>query len=266
MRFIRLVQYSCRLAWGRIQDTDKKDLLQTLKTVEGMLMLRFGKSLDFIQGALKSIHLKDSVLRLSITLSKINQAFYLLFDHFLWFHNVGAVKLDKQYWSEVSSRFYLATLLLNLVRDVYGIYCVIMEEINSAKERTSSSTYRNGESNHKTVTRRQISALEILRMNIPLMLDTVKNVFDLAIPMSALQMVKLSPQKQGMFGISDTLYHVLDDVIIVDKALEVDDGAVGVPARVDGAWLPLVFLVLGDSQLARHHHAKCYSKGDNHNQ
>ncbi|XP_052796181.1 peroxisomal membrane protein 11B-like [Mya arenaria] len=210
----RLVQYSCRLAWGRIQDTDKKDLLQTLKTVEGMLsmtrkLLRFGKSLDFIQGALKSIHLKDSVLRLSITLSKINQAFYLLFDHFLWFHNVGAVKLDKQYWSEVSSRFYLATLLLNLVRDVYGIYCVIMEEINSAKERTSSSTYRNGESNHKTVTRRQISALEILRMNIPLMLDTVKNVFDLAIPMSALQMVKLSPQKQGMFGIVSSLIAVV---------------------------------------------------------
>lgn len=206
-KLCRLVQYGCRLAWGRAQGrADKKELLQTLKTIESMLsmtrkLLRFGKSLDFLQGALKSIHLKDVFLRLTITLSKINQAFYLLFDHFLWFSNVGAVKLDKQYWSEVSSRFYLATLLLNLLRDLYGIWCVINEEIAKHRARASSSVYINGDSNYKSVPKRQASMLEILSSNVPLVMDTIKNFFDLAIPMSTLKMANFSATQQGVFGI-----------------------------------------------------------------
>lgn len=164
-------------------------------------VLRFGKSLDFIQGALRSLHLKDDVLRLTLTLSKVNQACYLLFDHFLWFNNVGAVKLDKQFWSEVSSRFYLATLVLNLMRDFYDIYCVVMRELNMRNARKLSSEYKNGDTNYKNVSRRQCTLLEILDQNKPLVIDTVKNLFDLAIPMSTLKMVHLSPQKQGIYGV-----------------------------------------------------------------
>ncbi|KAH3835611.1 peroxisomal membrane protein 11B-like [Dreissena polymorpha] len=214
-KLCRLFQYGCRLAWGRLQQTDKKDLLTTLKNIESMLsmtrkLLRFGRSLDFIQGALKSIHLKDGVLRLTLTLSKINQAFYLLFDHFLWFHNVGAVKLDKQYWSDVSSRFYLATLLLNLSRDFYGIYQVIEEELALGESRgNSSGAYQNGEASPRTSRQRKVNVLDVLHQNIPLIMDTIKNLFDLAIPMSALQMVHLSPQKQGLFGIISSFLALL---------------------------------------------------------
>lgn len=154
-----------------------------------------------MQGALKSMHLKDVVLRLMITLSKINQAFYLLFDHFLWFGNVGAITINKQYWSEVSSRFYLATLLLNCFRDFYGIWCVIKAEMGTRKARLSSSTYRNGDSNYTSVNRRQSTVLQVVAQNIPLILDTIKNVFDLPIPMSTLKFVHVSPTKQGIFGL-----------------------------------------------------------------
>lgn len=164
-------------------------------------MLRFGKSLDFIQGALKSIHLKDDVLRLTLTLSKINQACYLLFDHFLWFHNVGAVNIDKQFWSEVSSRFYLATLVLNLMRDFYEIYCTVSRELRVRDKQDSSSEYRNGDSNYRTVTRRRATVVELLDQNKPLLIDTVKNLFDLAIPLSTLKLLDLSPTKQGLYGI-----------------------------------------------------------------
>ena len=169
-------------------------------------MLRFGKSLDFIQGALKSLHLKDDVLRLSITLSKINQAFYLLFDHFLWFHNVGAVKMDKQYWSEVSSRFYLAGLLLNLVRDFYGIYCVVNEELKRAAE---ANAKQNGDGYQKSANKKKVNLLEVLKMNIPLLLETTKNIFDLSIPIGALQMMKLSPQQQGVCGMISSVIAIM---------------------------------------------------------
>ena len=157
--------------------------------------------MDFIQGALKSIHLKDNVLRLTLTLSKINQACYLLFDHFLWFHNVGAVTLDKQFWSEVSSRFYLTTLILNLIRDFYEIYSTVTRELAIRHKRNSSSEYKNGDANHRTVSRHQATVLELLDQHKPLLIDTVKNLFDLAIPLSTLKMLSLSPQKQGLYGI-----------------------------------------------------------------
>lgn len=181
-------------------------------------VLRFGKSLDFIQGALKSLHLKDTVLRLTLTLSKINQACYLLFDHFLWFHNVGAVKLDKQFWSEVSSRFYLATLLLNLIRDFYDIYCVLKRDLLLFNRKKSSSEYKNGDSNYKSVRRHQTTIVEVLDQNKPLVIDTVKNLFDLAIPMSTLKMISLSPQKQGLFGVISSL---LAAVTVWDPKLKI---------------------------------------------
>ncbi|XP_053405339.1 peroxisomal membrane protein 11B-like [Mercenaria mercenaria] len=209
----RLFQYGCRLAWGRLQYKDKKDLIQTVKNIESMLsmtrkLLRFGKSLDFLQGALKSIHLKDIVLRLTITLSKINQAFYLLFDHFLWFNTVGAVKLDRQYWGEVSARFYFATLILNFIRDLYGIWCVIKEELAVRKARMSSSSYKNGDANYQSLNRRPATMLEISQQNIPLILDTIKNLFDLPIPLCTLKYMQLSPTKQGIFGLVSSLVAV----------------------------------------------------------
>ena len=164
-------------------------------------VLRFGKSLDFIQGALKSLHLKDVVLRLTITLSKINQAFYLLFDHFLWFNNVGAIKLNKQYWSEMSSRFYLATLLLNLVRDFYGVWNLLVEELNKSATRKKNSPYINGDTNYRTIPSRERKLLHVIEENRTLFLETVKNLFDLSIPMSTLGYIKLSPRTQGILGL-----------------------------------------------------------------
>ena len=170
-------------------------------------MLRFGKSLDFLQGALKSIHLKDIVLRLTITLSKINQAFYLLFDHILWFNSVGAITIDRQYWGEVSARFYLATLILNCIRDLYGIYCIIKEEI-TVRKRFSSSSYKNGDTNYESLNLRPSTLLEITQQNIPLVLDTVKNFFDLPIPLCTLKYMQLSATKQGVFGLISSVVAV----------------------------------------------------------
>ncbi|XP_060554234.1 peroxisomal membrane protein 11B-like [Ruditapes philippinarum] len=170
-------------------------------------LLRFGKSLDFLQGALKSIHIKDTVLRLTLTLSKINQAFYLLFDHILWFNSVGAIKVDREYWGKISARFYLATLLLNSIRDLYGIYCVIQEEL-TVRKKLSSSRYKNGDTNYQSLNRRPATMLEITQQNIPLVLDTVKNFFDLPIPLCTLKYMQLSATKQGIFGLISSVVAV----------------------------------------------------------
>lgn len=206
-KLCRLFQYGCRMVWGHLQRSgNATETIQKLKNIEYMFsmtrkLLRFGKSLDFIQGALKSLHLKDVVLRLTITLSKINQAFYLLFDHFLWFNNVGAIKLNKQYWSELSSRFYLATLMLNLVRDFYDIWNLLVKELNKSAARKKSSPYINGDSNYHTLPKKERTLAYIIEQNRTLFLETAKNLFDLSIPMSTLGYIKLSPRTQGIMGL-----------------------------------------------------------------
>jgi hypothetical protein len=52
-----------------------------------------GKSVDFIQAALKSLHITDNVLRWTITASKLNQAFYLIFDHLVLAGRIGLAKV-----------------------------------------------------------------------------------------------------------------------------------------------------------------------------
>ena len=57
-------------------------------------VLRVGKSVDFVHSALQSLHISDNVLRWTITLSKINQAVYLLFDHIVLAGRIGLAKVD----------------------------------------------------------------------------------------------------------------------------------------------------------------------------
>ena len=56
-------------------------------------VLRVGKSVDFVHSALQSLHISDNVLRWTITLSKINQAVYLLFDHIVLAGRIGIAKV-----------------------------------------------------------------------------------------------------------------------------------------------------------------------------
>ncbi|KAL3866221.1 hypothetical protein ACJMK2_043543 [Sinanodonta woodiana] len=216
-RICRLLQYTSRFLGGYLSKrNDAADILEKLKNLEYMLsmtrkLLRFGKSLDFLQGAMKTMHLKDYVLRMTLTLSKINQAFYLLFDHFIWAHNVGVVKLNKQKWTDLSARFYIATLILNLVRDIYDIFCVICQEVKTYQARIKRSQYMNGDSNHSTVTENQTKGTVILRVfdeNRPLFLDFIKNVADIPIPACTLGYMKLSQQTEGLLGIISSVIGV----------------------------------------------------------
>ncbi|KAK3602511.1 hypothetical protein CHS0354_029324 [Potamilus streckersoni] len=216
-RICRLLQYISRFLLGYLEGRhNAADILEKLKKLEYMFsmtrkLLRFGKSLDFLQGALKTIHLEDYVLRMTLTLSKINQAFYLLIDHFIWAHNVGVVKLNKQKWTDLSARFYIATLILNLVRDIYDIFCVICQEVKIYQARIKRSQYVNGDSNHSMVTQNQTKGKVVLRVfneNKPLFLDFIKNAADIPIPACTLGYLKLSQQTEGLLGVISSVIGV----------------------------------------------------------
>lgn len=171
-------------------------------------VLRIGKSLDFLHGALHTIHLPDHVLRITLTMSKINQAFYLIFDHIIWAGRVGLADVDKPKWLDLSARFWLFSLILNLIRDVYDIWRALVHELKVRDSQASRNLkLRNGFQDGSNLQhQRQVvpSNWEVLLKcyleNKAVFLDFVKNACDLVLPMSSIGHIDASPGMQGLFG------------------------------------------------------------------
>ncbi|XP_064609766.1 peroxisomal membrane protein 11B-like [Liolophura sinensis] len=215
----RLIQYGSKFLWYRLQQSHThEELLQKLKSLESAVsntrkLLRFGKSFDFFHGALKTLHLSDVVLRLTLTLSKINQACYLLIDHLVWMGRVGLVHIDMKKWLDVSARFWLVSIMLNLVRDVYDIIKVLTEAIQSRKAMLRRSQYNNGDTQYKDKEKKVLTNIDLVvrcvSENKPLMLDFLKNGADFFLPMSSLGHIQTSAGTQGILGVVSSVIGVL---------------------------------------------------------
>lgn len=173
-----------------------------------------GKSLDFIQAALKSLHIKDDVIRWTVTLSKISQSMFLLFDHIIYFHNLGIIKTDKAKWSKISAQFWFFSLALNLTRNFYDITNLVKLEMSKQQKRENEMQYSNGETTATYNGRRTPNAgalsvvVQCVCDNKPVFLDLVKNVSDLVLPLNTLGKVNASTGVQGSLGIISSMIGV----------------------------------------------------------
>ncbi|XP_013406692.1 peroxisomal membrane protein 11B-like [Lingula anatina] len=176
-------------------------------------VLRFGKSFDLLHSSLSTIHISDTVLRLTITLSHINQALYLLVDHIVWASKIGLIETQRKYWSKLSARFWLVSLILNLTRNIYDISNLVQEEQKHLHQWDKRSQYKNGIGGYKDIERKTPTSMEIfqkcLRENHPVAIDTAKNFCDLLLPLSSLGFVKTSKGLQGILGMISSYLSIL---------------------------------------------------------
>ncbi|XP_062569558.1 peroxisomal membrane protein 11A-like [Saccostrea cucullata] len=205
-KFFRLVQYSVKLIWWNLKN--KEDVVERLKKIESSMsmtrkLLRLGKSLDFIQAALKSLHISDDVIRWTVTLSKISQSIFLFFDHIIYFHNLGVIKTDKAKWSKVSAEFWFFSLVLNLTRNFYDIANIAKLEMSKKEKKENEIQYSNGDmSSRKSQSPGALSVVQrCVCDNKPVFLDLVKNASDLILPLNTLGKVDASAGVQGFLGI-----------------------------------------------------------------
>lgn len=216
-KFFRLVQYSVKLIWWNLKD--KNDLVEKLKKLESSMsmtrkLLRLGKSLDFIQAALKSLHISDDVIRWTVTLSKISQSMFLLFDHIIYFHNLGIIKTDKAKWSKISAQFWFFSLALNLTRNFYDIANLVQLEMSKQQKRGNEMQPSNGEVTASYTGRRtpNVGTLSVLVQcvcdNKPVFLDLIKNTSDLVLPLNTLGKINASTGVQGFLGIISSMIGV----------------------------------------------------------
>ena len=164
---------------------------------------------------MKSIHIPDVFRRVTITLAKLNTAFYLFFDHFIWAHNVGIVSIDKPYFSNLSCRFWLATLILNISRDLYEIASLLgaigqQSRVRAKKKELEPSEEEGGSGNGAPPADQSRITVDDLavcffQQNLNVTLDTVKNAADLFLPLSALGYVNISPGVVGLCGLVSSI-------------------------------------------------------------
>lgn len=210
-RVFRAAQYACTLLGYSLHRAGSAEKLRlTVSQLEAHMsltrkLLRLGNSAEALEAAKRSIHLKDSVLRLCLTLSHLNRAMYFACDNLLWAGKTGLLpQLDQRKWSQRSFRYYLLALILNLVRDVYELRLLMECEARSRGTRTEEPhTAPSGAASQLQL------LLSVLHHNPPLLLDLVKNSCDLFVPLDRLGLYSTGPGWVGACGLTSSVLSIL---------------------------------------------------------
>ena len=160
-----------------------------------LLVFRLGKSLDHLRLALQTIHLANPVHRILITLSKINYGLYLLMDHVVWATKMKLLQVDGTTWNRAASHFWALAVLFGLLRDLYDLMMAIRVEHSRV---TQDQGRGGGKSLSVAISRTMFSHPSIV-------VDLVKNSTDIFIPLSNLQLVRVSSGVVGVMGMISSL-------------------------------------------------------------
>lgn len=158
-------------------------------------MFRLGKSIDSFLAALQTIHLTNPAQRLLVTLTKISRGLYLLIDHIIWASRMNLVSIDNRFWARLANRFWLLALFLSLLRDLYELVVAFRLEKKRLNQYSPSLTQNSP--------RALIG--NVLHANPALVIDSVKNMADLWIPVSRLDLVYLPSGIVGLLGVVSSL-------------------------------------------------------------
>ncbi|XP_011870537.1 PREDICTED: peroxisomal membrane protein 11B [Vollenhovia emeryi] len=197
-KVIRLLQYGSRAYWYYAQNVPSTrysaEVLRSLEFTFSSFrkLLRFGRCLDSLYSALKITKYPDPTVRITLIVAKLANALYLLADHFIWVGRVGILRVDLEKWNKAANKYWLLTIVMSLIRDIYEIAKIFGHEKSAFKQRHILYSLRN----HKQV-----------------VMDTVKNVCDLLIPLTALGVTKCTPGTIGFLGIISSLiglYTIID--------------------------------------------------------
>lgn len=163
------------------------------------IVFRLGKCVDSFRGAMQTIHLTNPLLRLLITLVKLNRGLYLLFDHLIWAGRMRLVTINMDFWNRLSMRFWLLTIVLSLLRDLYEVALAIRTERNRLNQYSSSPG-----SSKSSLSLKQL-ATNVVNNNPALVVDVVKNGADVLIPTARLDMIGLPSGIVGLVGVISSI-------------------------------------------------------------
>nr|CAB3264783.1 peroxisomal membrane protein 11A-like [Phallusia mammillata] len=198
----RVVQYASKLlGWGLQELEGNDEWVKKLSQLEshaslGRKFFRLGRSIESLRAAQVTINLVDPVLKTTLTVANINRALFLGVDNYLWMGKVGILKVDKG-WDLTSSKFYFASIILSLVRDLYALYVGMIRLSSQAKLDSEDATKNSFRAKY------YLHLLyHCLHENSEATIDLIKNICDLPLPGSKLGYF---PNHNGFVGVCGTI-------------------------------------------------------------
>lgn len=161
------------------------------------------------------MQLSDRVLCLCLTAANINRAFYFICDNVLWARSVGLIRdIDKERWSLNSSRFYFLSLVMNLTRDVYVVFQLMVQRARDRHFRQKMDQHLRENPEVADVVIPQLDAflfllLDSLKSQPDVAFDTLKNICDLFIPLDKLGIYQTNAGVVGFCGLISSLIGIV---------------------------------------------------------
>ncbi|XP_060709082.1 peroxisomal membrane protein 11A [Hemiscyllium ocellatum] len=223
-RIFRTIQYACMLLNYLIHKNDSnKELVSKLKQLEsnmssGRKLFRLGNTVDAVQAARRNIHLSDPILRFCLTIISLSRAVYFICDNVLWMGAVGLGGIDKEKWNKRCNHYYFFSLVISLSRDVYEITLLLREEALAQKGHQGKSINPLN-ANHVqrdfgwalTISSEDFFMLlyQSLKNNPPVLLDLIKNLCDLSLPLDKLGIFRINPGVVSLCGLISSVVSIL---------------------------------------------------------
>ncbi|KPP65343.1 peroxisomal membrane protein 11A-like [Scleropages formosus] len=219
-RVFRATQYACALLRHLLRNhAARREVLEKLRRVEsnmssGRKLFRLGNTVSSISAVKQTMHLSDPMLQLCLTSTHLIRALYFVCDNILWAQSVGLLhSINKECWSRAASRCYLISLVLSLARDVYFFAQVTAwaAQMMEHQKKPLQPKSKAGEAACYPLLGSCIPALiyKGLKNNPPLILDALKNICDLFIPLDTLGIYETSPGMVGLCGLLSSFIGIL---------------------------------------------------------
>lgn len=133
-------------------------------------------------------------------MSKISQALFLLADHLLWLARTGLTTVNAKKWSKVANKYWLFSIIMNLCRDFYEIARVLDLHRAGCKGGITRCKIPTSINSPADVKRLALQSYVMVLGHKDILVDTVKNMCDFFIPLTALGYTSLTPRTIGLLG------------------------------------------------------------------
>lgn len=168
-----------------------------------------------IDAARRTLYLSDPVLRWCLTVANLNRALYFICDNILWARSINLIQhIDKERWSLNATRYYVFSLVMNLVQDAYVIVQLMVQKSQDGQYRRKVHNHLNESQDTATVVIPQLDAflfliIESLRSHPALILDVLKNACDIFISFNKLGVYRTNEGVVGLCGLVSSLIGIL---------------------------------------------------------
>lgn len=127
----------------------------------------------------------------------------MLADHIIWLSRTGLTRnVNIKKWNELSNKYWLVSIVMNLVRDFYEIIR-LLDSTKLSKPVLKSPIYTL--TSIRSILCLMINSYSKILYHKNIAVDTFKNVCDVFIPLNALGYTKFSPRTIGILGALSSL-------------------------------------------------------------